>query len=92
MCTGLEPMLLGAAGAAAASSLLAPKTPSVEIPQPTKPPQASKAPDRAATVATNKAAAGPGGAMSGNSGTFLTGASGIDPSSLNLGKNTLLGQ
>lgn len=62
------------------------------IPQPEKPPQATKAPDRTAMLAANTAAAMPGGAMRGNSGTFLTGPAGIDSMSLNLGRNTLLGQ
>lgn len=30
--------------------------------------------------------------MSGNSSTFLTGPAGIDPSTLNLGRNTLFGR
>ena len=67
-----------------------PKMPA--LPAPEKPPQATKAPDRQAVVAGNAAAAGPGGALAGNSSTFLTGPAGIDPSTLNLGKNTLLGQ
>lgn len=50
-------------------------------------PQASKTPDRPAMSAANAAMG-----AKGNSGTFLTGPSGVDPSTLNLGKNTLLGE
>lgn len=89
--------MMGAAavGGMALSSAMSPKMPTPQVPDPVKPPQASqasKAPDRAPMVAANKAAAGPGGALSGNIGTFLTGPAGIDPSTLNLGKNVLLGQ
>lgn len=82
---------LGAAGAIKA--LKAPKAPEVKpLTAADKPPAKAKAPDRPAISRANAAAAGPGGAMSGNSGTFLTGPSGVDPSTLTLGKNTLLGQ
>lgn len=47
----------------------------------------AKAPDVGAMLAANEQAA-KGGAGS----TMLTGAQGIDPSTLSLGKNTLLGQ
>lgn len=65
-----------------------PKMPS--IPDPIAPPnqQASRAPERTAMMAANAGAARYGG----NRSTFLTGASGIDSSTLNLGRNTLLGQ
>lgn len=88
----------GAVGAGAlASKVLTPKMPQINIPKPEAPPketksQAAKQPDRTASVVANAAAASPGGALSGNSATFLTGPSGIDPALLNLGKNTLLGQ
>lgn len=80
-----------------AAKALTPKMPDIKVPKPEAPPaesksQAAKQPDRAAAVAANIAAAGPGGALSGNSATFLTGPSGVDPSTLNLGKNKLLGQ
>lgn len=81
-----------AVGTIAVTQALKPKTPGVNIPTPEKPPQASKGPDRGAINAANVAAAAPGGALSGNSGTFLTGPLGVDPGSLNLGKNKLLGQ
>lgn len=45
-----------------------------------------KVPDIAGSLAANQAAA-----KGGISGTMLTGAAGIDPTSLTLGKNTLLG-
>lgn len=50
-------------------------------------PQGPKAPDRPVIAAANMAAN-----SKGNASTFLTGPGGVDPSSLNLGKNTLLGQ
>lgn len=53
-------------------------------------PQAAKAPD-ADTVAKGMAGAGQAGGSPGVAQTFLTGPGGIDPSLLNLGKNTLLG-
>lgn len=46
-----------------------------------------KAPDASALLSANQAAA-----KGGPSGTMLTGTSGIDPSLLQLGKSTLLGQ
>lgn len=52
-------------------------------------PQAAKTPDRAGVGGATAGAAGPGGATG---GTFLTGPAGVDPNSLNLGRNTLLGQ
>lgn len=91
----LAMMGMAAAGGMAVASMMAPKAPKANIPTPEAPP-AAKQPaataDRNSAVTANATAALPGGAMAGNSGTFLTGAGGIDPSSLNLGKNTLLGQ
>jgi hypothetical protein len=54
-------------------------------------PQATQAPDNAAVraKAVTSALTGSG---AGNASTFLTGSSGIDDASLNLGKSTLLGQ
>lgn len=66
-----------------------------QMPAPQAPPaaaQSGKQADRTAAVAGNAAAAMPGGAMAGSSSTFLTGPTGINPSSLSLGKNILLGQ
>lgn len=53
-------------------------------------PQASKAPSTN-SVASQLAGTGQAGGAPGIAQTFLTGASGVDPSTLNLGKNTLLG-
>jgi hypothetical protein len=75
-----------------AGKIMQPKLPKIEPIKESDRPQASKEPDRAGIAAKNAAAAAPGGSMAGNSGTFLTGPSGIDPSTLNLGKNTLLGE
>lgn len=77
-------------GMALTGAFKKPKMPAMQAPE--KPPQATKAPDRRGAASANAAAAMPGGAMAGNSGTFLTGAEGIDPTGLNLGKNTLLGE
>ena len=46
-----------------------------------------KAPDIGALLSTNQQQS-----LSGQSGTMLTGAQGVDPNSLSLGKSTLLGQ
>lgn len=53
-------------------------------------PQASKAPG-VQGVAAGQAGAGQAGGAPGVAQTFLTGASGVDPSTLNLGKASLLG-
>lgn len=84
---------VGALGAGmAASAIMKPKMPSAAaIPTPQAPPQTTKAADRTVMLATNAAASRAAGAFSGNSSTFLTGAGGIGASSLNLGRNTLLG-
>ena len=55
-----------------------------------KPPQPTKAPNIDAIRKNNATALT--GPAAGNASTFLTGASGIDDASLNLGKNQLLGQ
>jgi hypothetical protein len=93
---GIETALLGALGGALLGKAMKPKAPPAPVIQPPEPPpqaaQAAKAPDRKATVGANAASAAPGGAMAGNRSTFLTGAAGVDAGSLNLGKNTLLGQ
>lgn len=67
-----------------------PKSASQAVPTPEKPPQAAKTPDRAASMAANAATGS--ASQRGNASTLLTGASGIDPATLNLGKATLLGQ
>lgn len=53
-------------------------------------PQASKAPN-AAGIANQLAGTGQAGGSPGVAQTFLTGAAGVDPSLLNLGKAQLLG-
>jgi hypothetical protein len=53
-------------------------------------PQATKAPD-ANSVSGQLAGTGQAGGAPGIAQTFLTGASGVDPTTLNLGKSTLLG-
>lgn len=82
-------MALGSAVSAAGAlkgMLSKPKTP--DVPAPEKPPQASKSPEVAAVRQQNVSApTGPG-----NSSTFLSGTNGVDPSTLSLGKSTLLGQ
>jgi hypothetical protein len=87
MCTGAELAIigLGAASTVATMTQKAPKPP--EVPTPEKPPQAAKAPDVEPLKRKNQSAA----AAFGPASTFLTGAGGVDPSSLNLGKTTLLG-
>ena len=53
-------------------------------------PQASKAPT-AQSIQAGQAGAGQAGGAPGVANTFLTGAGGVDPSTLNLGRATLLG-
>jgi hypothetical protein len=78
-----------AAAAGGAASLYSavqgpPKSPSV--PSPVAPPQESKTPDVDVFKERNKGRAGSTGA-----GTMLAGLGGVQPGTLNLGKNTLLG-
>jgi hypothetical protein len=93
---GIETALLigglANAGASAYSANKQAKAAAAAVQKPEPPPQASKQPKREAAVTANAAAAGMGGAMAGNSSTFLTGPQGVDPSTLNLGRNSLLGQ
>jgi hypothetical protein len=78
--------LMGAVATQAVSGLMGggksstPQAPAA----PAAPPQATKQPDQAASR-TRGAAGTP------TSATMLTGAAGVDPASLALGKNTLLG-
>jgi hypothetical protein len=98
--TALTATALGAAGAGALAKKVLPKAPAAEASAataaakqaPEAPPAKVQAPERPKVVQNNATAAGRGGAMAGNSSTFLTGPSGVDPSTLNLGRNTLLGQ
>jgi hypothetical protein len=91
---GIETAIMAIGAAASAASAIkslttkAPKAPTIQpLTAADKPPAAAKTPDRPMISKAN-AAAGAGGPSS----TFLTGPSGVDPSTLNLGKNTLLGQ
>lgn len=80
-------------GLAAAKTLTdKPKAPAVQPVTAADKPQTAKGPDRAVVNAQNTALTAAAGAKAGNAGTFLTGPSGIDASTLNLGKNTLLGE
>ncbi len=71
------------------------KSPSPPPPPPPPPPpepakQAEKAPDAEVARAKNKNAMA-GGMNAGPNSTLLTGPGGVDPTSLSIGKNTLLG-
>lgn len=78
-----------AIGGALASQTLMAKQPSTPAPQaPSAPPQPTKQPDQAAARKNGGLGAATGQA---GTGTMLTGAAGVDPASLALGKNTLLG-
>jgi hypothetical protein len=59
-------------------------------PPPPPPPQAEKAPDADLLRSQNKSRMS-GGMSGGVSGTMLTGAGGVDPNTLEIGKQTLLG-
>jgi hypothetical protein len=83
-------------GASLGASLLggqSAKQPSINIAQAPSAPasQASKAPS-ASTVQAGMMGTGQAGGAPGVAQTMLTGAGGIDPTKLNLGRNTLLGQ
>lgn len=71
----------------------APKAPAIAAP-PT-PPQMASAPDAQGTLASVQAGGaapgGGGGPGGGVASTLLTGGAGVDPATLSLGKNTLLG-
>lgn len=56
------------------------------LPEPQKPPEAAKAPDVNVFKDKNQQAA-----RAGNAGTMFTGMGGVPSSTLNLGRNTLLG-
>ena len=57
---------------------------------PTAPPQATKAPNVQGIIKANMGM-GQAGGSPGVASTFLTGAAGVNPNSLLLGRNTLLG-
>lgn len=80
-------LLGGALGSQSGSDM--PDAPSAPPPAPAL--QGGIAPDAAGITKGLQSSMGPGGADAGNSTTFLTGASGVDPNKLSLGKATLLG-
>lgn len=80
-------LLGGALGSQSGSGM--PDAPSAPPPAPAL--QGGIAPDAAGITKGLQSSMGPGGADAGNSTTFLTGASGVDPNKLSLGKATLLG-
>jgi len=87
MLTGAQ---TGLAGANLVSTLLKPM-PSLTPPSaPGALPQSAHSPN-AATISAGLAGAGQAGGSPGAAQTLLTGANGVDPNSLKLGKNTLLG-
>jgi len=61
------------------------------LPPPPPPPQAEKKPNVASLYA-GLGVTGQAGGQKGGGQTFLTGANGIDPNALMLGKPTLLGE
>lgn len=80
-----------AVGSAVNSYVNTPQAPKATAPQPA--PQSGQAPSAAGALSAIQAnggapSAGPGG---GQASTFLTGASGVDPSKLTLGRNAILG-
>lgn len=77
-------------GGMVAAQMMAPDTSIPSPASPTPPPQASSAPD-ANVVRQNQAGTGQAGGAPGVAQTMLTGAGGVDPNALNLGKKTLLG-
>ena len=81
-------------GAAVVGSLVAnafaPDAPTANVPKATPAPQASQAPS-VQGVRQSVGGNGQGGGAPGAAGTLLTGAGGIDPKLLQLGKSSLLG-
>lgn len=75
------------AGATIYSAMNQPDAPKVQAPTKL---QASSVPDAAGTR-QNLAGMGQGGGSPGIAQTFLSGTGGVDPSMLQLGRNTLLG-
>ena len=91
---GMDPITMAIGGAVLGGLLGSQKEqPSMQMPQmPAAPPepQAAKAPD-SQTVRAGQAGMGQAGGAPGVADTFLTGAGGIDPKLLALGRTTLLG-
>lgn len=83
--------IAGAVVGAAINYAMAQKQPKIPDPiAPPPPPQASKMPDMG-VIQKQMAGAGQGGGAPGIGQTMLTGAGGVNPNQLTLGKNTLLG-
>lgn len=80
-----------AVAGAVASSALAPKPQKMADPVLPERQQATKAPEQQAMRAGKASGEQGGPGVGGPASTLLTGSTGVDPSSLNLGKNTLLG-
>lgn len=78
------------AGAAVASAKKTPKIGDPTAPEKPPEPAVAKAPS-AADARTGVAGAGQSGGAPGIAQTMLTGAGGVDPNKLTLGKSTLLG-
>lgn len=84
----LAPLVSGLLGAVFSSFFGGNKQATPQPQEPVKPQAPAVAPDIEPMRAANKASA----AAQGPGSTMLTGLGGVDPSSLNLGKNLLLGQ
>ena len=84
------PTALAIAAAGTAASTIATIATAPGAPKVAPPPQAAKTPD-AAGVRNSLAGSAQGGGGPTVAQTFLTGTGGVDPSLLQLGKNTLLG-
>lgn len=94
MSGALTTSLIAGAATAGLQAFLAPD--GKESAQPTAPnipppPQVAQAPDVQTVKARNAATGGVGAGFTSNQGTMLTGATGVDASALNVGKNVLLG-
>lgn len=91
-------------GGYAATKAMTPKVPTPQATAPTAPPAPPPTPSVAPTAAVQQAAKQPeikpmraanamgSGVNAGPSSTFLTGPTGVDLGTLQIGKNTLLGQ
>jgi len=91
--TGSQLLTGAQAGLGAANLATTLMTPRASLTAPSAPgalPQAAQSPN-ASAISAGLAGAGQAGGSPGVAQTLLTGANGVDPNSLNLGKNTLLG-
>lgn len=89
MCDPVTMIVLAGMGGMAAGKAMS-KQPSMPAVQP--PAAAPKAPNKAAAASYRKTNAMNGGAGAGASSTLLTGPSGANPLSANVGQTTLLGR